>query len=375
MKRLLLFARHYPPEISGGSRRPYLLAQELRNQGVDVRVCAPSLPPDEPGWAVPHPNRDPSTSSARSAFSLRALARDLLLWPDPDIRWCLRAAAHASEAARAENWTPDWVLSTSPPESIHVAGQKLAADLGARWAADFRDLWLKNPHRRERRRLHRRIGERRLARRLLPQAHLVTAVDETIAAELRDLGATNVHVLPHFTPTLTPQPVLLMDERLNIVHAGSISLSDPEALIDDLLVPFHQARAKNEKLHLHLVGRLTDAEQMAVTASPFADDITRHGPLPYAQALSIMAGADALAFVASRKMHVPPSKIADYSIFNVPIVPCGNGPWRTDPRAPPQDPATIMAELRAGAGRNYDWRAPDVRETAKTLLSLLEAPT
>ena len=34
----------------------------------------------------------------------------------------------------------------------------------------------------------------------------------------------------------------------------------------------------------------------------------------------MMAGADALAFVASAKMHVPPSKIADYLAFDRPLV-------------------------------------------------------
>ena len=47
--------------------------------------------------------------------------------------------------------------------------------------------------------------------------------------------------------------------------------------------------------------------------------ICQRGPVPYEIARAMMAGADALAFVASAKMHVPPSKIADYLAFDCPL--------------------------------------------------------
>ena len=83
MRRLLLLTRHYPPAVSGGIRRPYLLARVLRDLGVEVRVIAPSLPEGEPGLAVPHPNRDPTSDPGAARPSIRSIARDLLLWPDP----------------------------------------------------------------------------------------------------------------------------------------------------------------------------------------------------------------------------------------------------------------------------------------------------
>jgi glycosyltransferase involved in cell wall biosynthesis len=364
--KLLLLTRHYPPAVSGGAKRPFLLARALREAGVEVRVCAPSLPDGEPGWAVPHAHRDPSTEGGPSGFSLSGMARGLLLWPDPDIRWCLRAA----ETVVASGWKPDWVLSTSPPESIHVAGQSIARRLGARWAADFRDLWLTSPHRRERLRLHRRIGERLLARRLLPRADLVLAVDPVVAKEAEQLGARSAHVLAHFTaddpPVAAPMP-----DGLNVVHAGSIALSDPDADIRDLLAPFESAIAVNAALRLIFVGRLLDREREAILRSPAAAAIEIRGPKPLDEALAIMAGADALAFVASNKMHVPPSKIVDYLQVDRPIIACGSGPWRADPRVPEGDPAQAMAGLRRGDGRSIAVTPPTARDTARQLLDLL----
>lgn len=345
--RILLIARHYPPAVSGGAKRPFLLAQALRSAGADVHVVAPSLPEGEPGWTVPHANRDPGSSGETPRPNIRGIAREILLWPDPDIRWCLRAA----RTVIASGMRFDWVVSTSPPESIHVAGEFLARRLGARWAADFRDLWLLNPHRQERNRWHRRTGESLIAQRLLPRASLVTAVDSFVAKEVRSLGATAVQVLPHFTVSTAPTPAKLPQDRVNVVHAGSVALSDPQADIVQMLKPFELARQSNPALLLHLVGRLTDVETDAVARSSSAADIVVYGPKPLAQALSFMAGADGLIFVASAKMHVPPSKVVDYLMFDTPIIATGDGPWRADPRISNRDAALQLQQLTKRSAR------------------------
>lgn len=365
--RILLIARHYPPAVSGGSKRPFLLAQALRKAGADVRVAAPSLPEREPGWAVHHPHRDPITVAVTPRYDRIELINDLTLWPDPDIIWSKRL----EQVVLDSGWQPDWVISTSPPESVHVSGQRLARKLGARWAADFRDLWLQSPHRRERRRPHRRIGEYLLARLLLWKANLVIAVDPVVAAEASRLGARNVHVVRHFVFDEPPPPAELPHETINIVHAGSISLSDPEALISDLLRPFEAARARNPAIVLHLVGRLSDAEVGAVNASAATDAIRLRGSMPLPEALGMMAAADALIYVASHKMHVPPSKIADYLMFSAPIIGCGDGPWRNDPRVDRTDPAQLMSSLKKGARRDVGVCPPTASETAAYLLGLM----
>lgn len=350
--RIALLARHYPPAISGGARRPFLLMQSLRSMEHETFVIAPALPETEPGLCVSHPHRDPAagpTAATGMSASARALARDLLLWPDPDIGWCKRAA----KAARAQlPWKPDWVMSTSPPESVHVAGRMVARRTGARWYADFRDTWLERPHRLERKRFHRRIGETLLAGSLLRSADVVTAVDPVVAAEIRRLGARDVDILAHFAPDQMPAAMPMPSDRINILHAGSIELSDPEARIEEILAPFGEASARNPTLHLHFVGRLTAREQNAILDHGLRARITEHGPVPYDQSLSMIAGADALVFVASGKMHVPPSKIVEYLATDAPIVACGAGPWRTDPRVPQGAAGLAMQNLRKGQARD-----------------------
>jgi len=372
---MLLLARHYPPAISGGARRPYLLTQGLRNLGARVFVVAPSLPDGEAspdmGLVVPHPNRDPQPGSgAEHKKTARDFARDWLLWPDPDIRWCMRAAK-AAEAVLP--WPPDWVWTTSPPESAHAAGAYLKRRLKARWLADFRDTWLDRPHRQDRRALHRRIGETIAARWMLPAADLVSAVDPVVAADAQRLGARAPKVLAHFAPNAFPAPAKFPTGRVHIVHAGSIELSDPQCRIEDLLQPFAKARVQNPDLMLHLVGRLSAREAALAVQS---EGVTAHGPTPYERALSCIAGADALIFVASGKMHVPPSKIVEYLATDKPIIACGQGPWRQDPRTPKGDPIAEMATLKPGVRRSENLPRPmSAQESAAELLGWLRVGT
>ena len=368
---ILLFTRHYPPAVSGLAPRTAGLARALRARGATVSVLAPDLPEGEPGLAVPHPHRDPSSSAAPARrLDLRGAARELLLWPDPDLRWARRAA----RGAVAAGLRADWVLSASPPESVHLAAWSLARRLEARWAADFTDLWLQAPHRRERRRPWRRVGERAVAGWLLPRADLAFGSDRVIAGELACFGAPAPRVLPHFVSGAPAAPVAAPAERLNVVCTGAFTLSVPENAIDPLLRAFEAALPRNPALLLHLVGRLTDAEAQAAAASPAAGSIVVHGVKPHPEALGWQDAADALAFTCPPKLHVPPSKIVEYLARDVPIVACGEGPWRADPRVPSGDPVEVLATLAKGARRQPGLPSPPTAaEAAGTLLDWMAA--
>ena len=61
--RLVFVARHFPPAVSGGSRRPYLLARELLARGHAVCVIAPAECPGIPVAVVPHRHVDPDLAA------------------------------------------------------------------------------------------------------------------------------------------------------------------------------------------------------------------------------------------------------------------------------------------------------------------------
>jgi glycosyltransferase involved in cell wall biosynthesis len=274
---------------------------------------------------VDHPFRDPPTGLP-GPKTLRDHARDILFWPDPDIRWTRRAIA----AAKAHcPFTPDWILTTSPPESIHAAGKALLAHWPeAKWAIDARDHWLVRPFRTQRRHPARAAIERRMARHMLAPVSVVFAVNDLIRDEYAGHAPhARTVTLPHFV-TPPEAAYTFQSDGIHLVHTGSFKLSDPDVLIEPLLSAFEAALERNADLRLHLAGRLRQDEIDAVATSPAANRIEVMGLVPLETAHALQAAADALVVVAAPNAPVPPGKLAEYLAAGRPIIAIGDGPWR-----------------------------------------------
>lgn len=366
--RILIIARHFPPAISGGARRPYLWAKNLLALGADVFVVAPDKMNNVPGIAEPHPNRDPAHNRASPRRTLRDVARTWLRWPDPDIAWARRAATAAETALP---WAPDWVLTTSPPESLHFAGRRLARKLGARWAADFRDPWLLNGLSPDRRGARAAI-EHVLARAIVPKADLVIAVNTWIANELVLLGARKPPlIIGHFAERSVP-PSALDPRFINIAYTGSFTLSHPKQDIHAVLAPFEAAFGHNPRLRLHMMGRLTAAEVAAIEASPARGAILVYGPRPYPEALALQSGADALLITAPPDFEGVPGKLAEYRAAGPPIIACGEGAWIALAGLNPPGAASAMLAATVRQSPAPDTLGADSSARTETL-RLLEA--
>ncbi|PHS21622.1 MAG: hypothetical protein COA84_15535 [Robiginitomaculum sp.] len=322
---IILFARHFPPHVSGGARRPYYLAKALQDLGCQVFVVAPALPDDVEGIAVPHVQPDPSLEPPGRA-SLRDILRNWLLWPDPDIRWTKRAVRAAKQALP---FKPDWVMTTSPPESIHYAGVQFKSDFGCAWYADFRDHWLVRPFRKQRENALRQWIERKIATGMLCKADLISTVNEDITAEVRQYcqSEAQVFTLPHFSIKGDAEVITLNPDHLNLVYTGSFSLSDPDCHIGDTLAVFEAARQKNPALHLHIAGRLSTEEEAQVRACAGAGAITLYGVVPLQSAHALQRAADALVLAGSPHALTPPGKAAEYAASGKPIIAISEAQW------------------------------------------------
>lgn len=316
--KIVILCRHFPPAVSGGARRPYLLATELAARGHDVAVLAPQPCDGLTVVAVPHPQIDPPADGARTPGRLRDRLREWLLLPDPDIRWALRAARAPLP------WRPDWVISTSPPESSHVAGWLMRRRHGCRWLADFRDHWIRDPLRGvlARSAVRRRI-ERRIAHFVLRDADAIAATTPAIIEEITSFARTrNVAAIPNFADPPSPRSPL-PGEGIHIVHTGGFLLSDHGRPLDPVLTAFETAGRRD--LRLHLVGRLRHDEIARAKKSSAADRIIITGPLPLDEARAYQGVADILLLVAGRTQV--PGKLAEYRAAGRPMLVHGDGPW------------------------------------------------
>src|SRR5438034_775562 len=164
--KVLLVTMYFPPAGGGGVRRPLKSATHLPALGIETHVLAP----DDPKWIHSDPELLAPTQAwihrarylgprarkladelhgrgglDRLSRQARSLSRRVLV-PDENVAWNLTAIPAAVRIARAEDI--DVVLTTSPPNSVHLIGAAVKRTTGARWVADLRDSIAAHPHRR-----------------------------------------------------------------------------------------------------------------------------------------------------------------------------------------------------------------------------------
>ena len=344
---LLLIVRHFPPEISGGARRPYLLSNALAQLGHKVTIVSPfQLPDAEDFIQIPHPAilnahsrellKNHQTNSSISIINvvhqIRSFFRQWLLWPEPNIRWAKKVESHLLMTLPSLDPRPDVIMTTSPPESLHIVGANLKRKTGIPWVAEMRDTWVETPHRKilEQSKIRSEI-EKKIARNCLAKADGLTTVSNAVLSEAKKYIHRNTPVclIDHFSsPSKGDFP--LPNKDLNIVHTGGFELSDRRRILSDLLFNIEKCQKVRDQslpiIHLHLAGRLSPSELDQISKK-YEFKITFHGQLSLQLSRDIQNSSDALVLHTPADSHALPGKYAEYCFAQKPILFLGGGDW------------------------------------------------
>ena len=256
--KVLLVSFYFPPAGGGGVQRPLKLAQYLPALGIETHVLAP----DDPQWihrdeALRVPTqawvhrarylgpigRKPAEELhgkeglARLATQARLLGRRALV-PDENVSWNLTAIPAAIRLVREHEI--DVVITTSPPNSIHLVGAAVEARdgraLGRRPARLARRP--RPPPLRERRRAGEGEGRRRRreARRPLGRRdRLRRGLHRRRGARARAARAASSRSRTAPTSTTSRGSTYTPGERLRITHTGSFfGKRDPRPFLQAL---------------------------------------------------------------------------------------------------------------------------------------------
>jgi hypothetical protein len=198
---------YFPPAGGGGVQRALKFATHLPALGIETHVLAP----DDPKWIHSDSGLVPPTQAwihrarylgpgarkladdlhgktglDRLAVQARSLSRRVLV-PDENVSWNLTAIPAALRIARSEGI--DVILTTSPPNSVHLVGAAVQRATGVKWVADLRDSIATHPHRNVERALVRakeKVSES-VARLVARRADAIVAASDAIADEARTL--------------------------------------------------------------------------------------------------------------------------------------------------------------------------------------------
>jgi glycosyltransferase involved in cell wall biosynthesis len=210
--KILLVTMYFPPAGGGGVQRPLKFATHLPALGIETHVLAP----DDPKWLYSDPGLAPPTQAwihrarylgprarrladelhgRRGLDRLSRQARSLstrVLVPDENVAWNLTAIPAALRIVRSEGI--DVVLTTSPPNSVHLIGAAAKRLTGVHWVADLRDSIASHPHRRVERaavRAKEKVSMS-IARLVARQADVIVAASDAIAEEALGLEPAGV---------------------------------------------------------------------------------------------------------------------------------------------------------------------------------------
>ena len=387
--KVLIVSVYFPPAGGGGVQRPLKLATHLPGLGHEVHVLAP----DDPKWihtdenlplppqATVHRARYLGPRGRKAAEELRAargLARLLLrvrllprrfLVPDENVPWLLTAIPAAKRIVREHGI--DVVITTSPPNSVHLVGAAVQQATGVAWVADLRDSLILHPHRRSDESWVVRLKEQTdhwVARRVARRADAIIGVSEQIAEEARAaVAATGGHAEVVHIPngsdfddfdgiTYAPGP------RFRITHAGSFfGKRDPKPFLTALKA------LDDPAVVARFAGDFRSADREWAEAQGFGDQLELIPYVPRRRSLELQRESEALLLLipdaGGRGKGVLSGKVFEYLAAERPVlaaVPVDGAAadlireTGAGVVAPPDDPEQLRAALADLVAR---WRA------------------
>jgi glycosyltransferase involved in cell wall biosynthesis len=377
--RILLVTFYFPPAGGAGVQRPLKFATHLPGLGVETHVLAP----DDPHWIHSDADERPPTQAwihrvryvgprgrrpAEELHGTQGLERVTkqvglfgrrLLVPDENVSFALTAVPAAIRLVRTHGI--DAVVTTSPPNSIHLVGAAVKRATGVRWVADFRDSLMANPHRRYDSLAVRlkEQGAAGVARLVARRADAIVAVSEALAEEARALEpAGRVETIANGCDFddfsgLEYHP----GDRFRITHTGSFfGKRDPRPFLEALDESGLDAVAR-------FVGGFRAADREWAEDRGLGDRLELHEYVPRRRALELQRDSEALLLLipdaGGRGKGVLSGKVFEYLAAERPIIAA----------VPPDgEAAKLIRETGAGVVS-----APDDVGTLRAALEGLEA--
>jgi glycosyltransferase involved in cell wall biosynthesis len=225
------------------------------------------------------------------------------------------------------------ILSSSPPESVHLAARDVARATRLPWVADFRDPWIPLAFREPPTRWHW-SRQRALERRVLESADRVTAASRTHAEALKQmLGSARADRVDHVANGYEPaapagpvpaEPVPADDERFIVAFTGTMAqLPDTEVLLESVHEVLAHLPEARRRLRVRLAGPFEQGYLDRAVALGLTGIVEFTGPVAHAEARQLQRRADLLVLLkpgGPRFVTMVPGKLYEYLDAGRPLV-------------------------------------------------------
>jgi len=238
-----------------GEERDLEGARQLPEGLVVHRVASP-LPTSPPGRT----RRGSSAARPDRLYHLARTAAGLLCTPDVYLPWSLRARRKLATLLGSGRF--DVVVSTSPPDSAHLAVAAAARRRRVPWVADFRDPWTRRIHFQPPTAAHRALDSA-LEARVIGAADAVVLVTEPMRSDFGaryPARAARMHTITNgFDPADYPGALdrdqIDHEPRLRLLHTGTLTLRRNAGALVEMLEGLRSQRGDLERaLQIDCIG-------------------------------------------------------------------------------------------------------------------------
>lgn len=270
--------------------------------------------------------------------------------PDPRCLW-IRPSVRFLKKYIKEH-PVDVIISTGPPNSMHLIGRNLKRETGLPWIADFRDPWTEIFYFKHIPMCgYVRKKHLRLEKNVLDEADTVVAVSPIVQQDFMKKTSTPVELITNgWDRKDFPENRKADFAYFDIVHTGLFAADgNPENLWKILGALCREDSEFSRKLRIRLAGKTDNQIIESIQAAGLRVD--NLGYVPHKTANREQTGASLLILPLRNEPEykaVLPGKLFEYLASGRPIIGIGN-------------PDGAMAEIlrRSGCGKTFGWEDTD----------------
>lgn len=367
MKRVLVITYYWPPTGGSGVQRWVKFAKYLPSEGWQPVIYTPENPEQlavdesltaeipsgtevirthitEPyalykkflrrsGHSREAVEVNPVNAQNKSALQKAAMwVRGNLFRPDPRCMW-IGPSVKFLKKYLSEH-PVDLIVSTGPPQSIHLIGMKLAEAVGLPWIADFRDPWTKIFYFKHLSMTRSTVRwHKKMEKMVLDKASAVVAVSPLVQQEFQEMTQTPVELITNgfdecdFEEEKCVEAYGGPDKDFIITHTGLFAADgNPTMLWKVLAEKCSKDKKFRERLKIRLVGKTDEQILSAIHSEGLSANLIDLGYQPHMEAVKAQRTTSLLILPLRKEPEykaVLPGKLFEYLASWRPVLGIG----------------------------------------------------